>query len=83
MQYHTQEDDIVHSNQFNSIKCHKSFTNKSYTHFHNPSNVCLQPPAHAGSSFADFSALKMEAIRSSKTSGHTRRHIPEDGILDL
>jgi hypothetical protein len=38
----------------------------------------------AGSSFADFSTLKMKAIRSSETSVHTRftrRHIPEDGIL--
>jgi hypothetical protein len=44
----------------------------------------LQPPAHAGSSLADFSILKMEAIRSSETSVHTRstrRHILEDGIL--
>jgi hypothetical protein len=45
----------------------------------------LQPPAHAGSSLADFSTLKMEAIRSSETSvkstSSTRRHIPEDGIL--
>jgi hypothetical protein len=35
-------------------------------------------------SHADFSTLKMEAIRSSETSVHTRstrRHIPEDGIL--
>jgi hypothetical protein len=30
----------------------------------------LQPPAQAGSSLADFSTLKMEAIRSSKTSVH-------------
>jgi hypothetical protein len=30
--------------------------------------VFWQPPAHAGSSFADFSTLKMEAIRSSETS---------------
>jgi hypothetical protein len=33
---------------------------------------------------ADFSTLKMEAIRSSETSVHTRstlRYIPEDGIL--
>jgi hypothetical protein len=39
---------------------------------------------HAGSLFADFSTLKMEAIRSSETSVHTRttrRHIPEDSIL--
>jgi hypothetical protein len=45
----------------------------------------LQLPAHAGSSLADFSTLKMEAIRSSKTSVQsatfTRRHTPEDGIL--
>jgi hypothetical protein len=27
----------------------------------------LQPPAHAGSSLADFSTLKMEARRSSET----------------
>jgi hypothetical protein len=44
----------------------------------------LQPPAHAGSSLADFSSLKMEVIRSSETSVHTRStqsHFPEDGIL--
>jgi hypothetical protein len=41
----------------------------------------LQPPANAGSSLADFSTLKMEAIRSSETSVHTRStqfHIPEN-----
>jgi hypothetical protein len=46
--------------------------------------VLMQPPAHAGSSLADFSTLKMEAILSSETSVHTRstwRHIPEDGIF--
>jgi hypothetical protein len=35
-------------------------------------------------SLADFSTLKIEAIRSSEPSVHTRstrRHIPEDGIL--
>jgi predicted nucleic acid-binding Zn ribbon protein len=44
----------------------------------------LQSPAHAGSSLADSSTLKMEMIRSSETSVHTRstqRHIPEDDIL--
>jgi hypothetical protein len=44
----------------------------------------LRPPAHAGFSLADFSILKMEALRSSETSIHTRstrRHIPENGIL--
>jgi hypothetical protein len=44
----------------------------------------LPPPVHAGSSLADFSTLKIEAIRSSETSVHTRstrRHIPENGIL--
>jgi hypothetical protein len=44
----------------------------------------LQPPAHAGSSLANFSTLKMEPIRSSEKSVHTRstrRHIPEEGIL--
>jgi hypothetical protein len=46
--------------------------------------LSLQPPAHSGSSLADFSTLKMDAIRSSETLVHTRstrRHIPEDGIL--
>jgi hypothetical protein len=44
----------------------------------------LQPPAQSGSSLADFFTLKMEAIRSSETSVHTRstlRHIPDDCIL--
>jgi hypothetical protein len=39
---------------------------------------------NAGSSLADFFPLKMEEIRSSETSVHTRtirRHIQEDGIL--
>jgi hypothetical protein len=43
-----------------------------------------QPPAHAGSPLADFSTLKMVAIRSSETSVNarsTQRHIPEDDIL--
>jgi hypothetical protein len=35
----------------------------------------------AGSSLVDFSTLKMEAIRSSERSVHTKRSIPEDGIL--
>jgi hypothetical protein len=42
--------------------------------------LSLQPPAHVGSSLADFSTLKMEAIRSSETSVHTRstrRHISQ------
>jgi hypothetical protein len=46
--------------------------------------VSLQPPAHAGPSLSDLSALKMEAIRSSEMSVHTKstqRYIPEDGIL--
>jgi hypothetical protein len=46
----------------------------------------LQSPSHAGSPLADFSTLKMEATRSSETSVHTRstrRHISEDGILQI
>jgi hypothetical protein len=46
--------------------------------------LSLQPSAQDGSSFVDFSTLKMESIRSSETSVHTRatrRHIPEDDIL--
>jgi hypothetical protein len=46
--------------------------------------LSLQPPAHAGSPLADFSTMKMEAIRSSETSVNarsTQRHIPEDDIL--
>jgi hypothetical protein len=44
----------------------------------------MQPPAHAGSSLADFSTLKMEVIRSSETSVHTgstRLHILQYDIL--
>jgi hypothetical protein len=43
-----------------------------------------EPPPDAGSPLADFSTLKMEAIRSSETSVNarsTQRHIPEDDIL--
>jgi hypothetical protein len=46
----------------------------------------LHSPAHAGSSLADFSTLKMEAIRISETSVYTictLRHIPEDGIFHV
>jgi hypothetical protein len=46
----------------------------------------LQPPALAGSLLAGFSTMKMEAIRSSDMSVHTRsaRHyIPQDGILGM
>jgi hypothetical protein len=44
----------------------------------------VQLLAHASSSLADFSILKMQAIRPSETSIHTRttrRHLPEDGIV--
>jgi hypothetical protein len=44
----------------------------------------LHPLAHADSSLEDFYTLKMEVMRSSETSVHTRstrRHIPEDGIF--
>jgi hypothetical protein len=54
------------------------------TYRHHLQGRSLQPPAQAGSSLADFSTLKMEAIRSSETSVHTRatrRHISEDGIF--
>jgi hypothetical protein len=46
--------------------------------------LSLQPPAHAGSSCADFSTLKMGAICSSKTLVHIRstwHHIIENDIL--
>jgi hypothetical protein len=48
--------------------------------------LSLQLLAHTGSSLAVSSTLKMEAIRSSETLVHTkttRRHIPENGILQL
>jgi hypothetical protein len=44
----------------------------------------IRERAHAGSSLADFSTLKMEVIRPSETSVRTRstrRHIAEDSIL--
>jgi hypothetical protein len=44
----------------------------------------LQPPARPGPSLEDFSTLKVEKVRSSETSVHTRstrHHNPEDGIL--
>jgi hypothetical protein len=50
----------------------------------NISTMKQVPSAHAGSSLADFSTLKMEAMRSSEMSVNTRstlRHISEDGIL--
>jgi hypothetical protein len=50
----------------------------------NVGSTMLKPPAQAASSLADFSTMKMEAIRSSETSLYTRstrRHIPEDDIL--
>jgi hypothetical protein len=46
--------------------------------------MCRLQSSHAGSSLTDFSALKMEAIRSSETSVRTRstlRHIQEDDNL--
>jgi hypothetical protein len=53
------------------------------SHYHHGSKV---PPPHAASSLADFSTLKLEAIRSSETSVHTistRCEIPEYGILSV
>jgi hypothetical protein len=50
-------------------------------------NSASEEPAWASGcslQLADFSTLKMEAIRSSETSVHTRstwRHIPENGVL--
>jgi hypothetical protein len=46
--------------------------------------LSVQPLSNSGSSLADFSTLKIEAICSSEKSVYTRptrRHIPEDGIL--
>jgi hypothetical protein len=43
-----------------------------------------QPPIHGDFSLVNFSTMKMEAILSSETSVYTRstrRHNPEDGIL--
>jgi hypothetical protein len=48
--------------------------------------VRFEKNPQAGSSLADFSTLKIQAIRSCETSVHTRstrRLIPEDGILLL
>jgi hypothetical protein len=55
-------------------------------HFGGTYSLHLQPPTHAGSSPADFSTLKMEAIHSSETSVYTRpagRHISEEGIQHI
>jgi hypothetical protein len=49
-----------------------------------PLKISLRPPAEAGSSLADFSILKMEAIRSYETSVDARsiqRHTPKDEII--
>jgi hypothetical protein len=62
----------------------RRFGGMYHLHLHGRKIRDLPPLAHSGSSLADFSVLKMEAIRSSETSVHkiyTRRHIPEDGIL--
>jgi hypothetical protein len=40
-------------------------------HLQGGKSLSLQPPAHAGSSLADFSTLKTEAIRASETSVQT------------
>jgi hypothetical protein len=50
--------------------------------------ICKQSAAiaHAGSSIAEFSTLKMEAIRSSEMSVHirsTRRHIPKTTFFNM
>jgi hypothetical protein len=62
---------------------HFSTTNFQKTGTFSFKEGSLQPPAHAGSSLADFFILKMEAICCSETSVHTKtqRHIPRDGIL--
>jgi hypothetical protein len=58
-----------------------------YRHYSEMKNAVfwdVAAPAHAGSSLADFSTLKMEEIRSSETSVYaisTRRHISKDVIL--
>jgi hypothetical protein len=46
-------------------------------------SIFRQPPAHAGSSLADFSTLKTETISSSETSVNARStqgHIPESPL---
>jgi hypothetical protein len=67
-------------------RVNRRFGGMYHLHLQGRKSASQEPPAHAGPSLADFSTLKMEAIRSSETSVHTistRRHIPEDGILQL
>jgi hypothetical protein len=48
--------------------------------------MTMQPSAHAGSSLADFSTIKMESIRSSETSVYirsTQLYVTEGGILQF
>jgi hypothetical protein len=71
-------ENLLHNEMSKKYQAHKIFQNFI------TSITANEPPAHAGSSLADFSTLKMEMIHSSETSVHTRttqRHIPENGIL--
>jgi hypothetical protein len=73
-----------------NLKCvsDSPFNSDAYStsHSSNTKRLLQSPPAPAGSSLAESSTLKMEAISSSETSVHTRstrRHISEDGILQI
>jgi hypothetical protein len=82
-QRHIPEDNILHSHRCESLKSYIVFLYGEATHRHIRRLETLQT-SHAGSSLADFSTLKMEAIRSSETLANTRStqcHIPEDDIL--
>jgi hypothetical protein len=71
----------------------KQYKGKDFVSYYNYETEILntttthnQFTADACSPFADFSTLKMEAIRSSETSvkaGSSRRHIPEGDILQF
>jgi hypothetical protein len=75
---------VYRTNIDNELRSRKSCVNWRFASIFRVEKFVSEEPACSGSSLADFSTLKMETIRSSETSVHTRstrRHIPEDGIL--